>query len=101
MAQNMVLSQPYLNAQFQNPALVGDGIYDQRIQSNLRTQMFANNNVSNTIVASWDSRFKNNNIDNNNNIRGNIIFSVLLTGRICCISILRSSSVVNARIIGG
>jgi hypothetical protein len=66
MAQNMVLSQPYLNAQFQNPALVGDGIYDQRIQSNLRTQMFANNNVSNTIVASWDSRFKNNNIDNNN-----------------------------------
>ncbi|MEI6586931.1 MAG: hypothetical protein WCL56_12645 [Sediminibacterium sp.] len=66
MAQNMVLSQPYVNAQFQNPALVGDGIYDQRIQSNLRTQMFANNNVSNTIVGSWDSRFKNNDIDNIN-----------------------------------
>lgn len=65
-AQNMVLSQPYVNAQFQSPALVGDGVYQQRIQSNLRTQMFGINNVANTIVVSWDSRVKNNNIDNNN-----------------------------------
>jgi hypothetical protein len=65
MAQNMVLSQPYLNAQFQNPALVGDGIYDQRIQSNLRTQMFGSNNVSSTIVAGWDSRFKSKVAENN------------------------------------
>lgn len=62
----MVLSQPYVNAQFQSPALVGDGMYQQRIQSNLRTQMFGNMNVANTIVVSWDSRVKNNSIDNNN-----------------------------------
>ena len=66
IAQNMLLSQPYVNAQFQNPALVGDGIYDQRIQSNLRTQIFANNNIANTIVGSWDSRFKNNDTENSN-----------------------------------
>lgn len=66
MAQNMVLSQPYVNAQFQSPALVGDGLYDQRIQSNLRTQMFNNNNVSSTIVVGWDSRFKSKGVENNN-----------------------------------
>jgi len=65
MAQNMVLSQPYVNAQFQSPSLVGDGQYDQRIQSNLRTQMFNNNNVSSTIVAGWDSRFKTKDVENN------------------------------------
>ena len=65
MAQNMVLSQPYVNAQFQSAALVGDGQYDQRIQSNLRTQMFNNNNVSSTIVAGWDSRFKSKDAENN------------------------------------
>ena len=55
-----------MNAQFQSPALVGDGMYQQRIQSNLRTQIFGNMNVANTIVASWDSRIKNNSVDNNN-----------------------------------
>jgi hypothetical protein len=65
MAQNMVLSQPYVNAQFQSPSLVGDGQYDQRIQSNLRSQMFNNNNVSSTIVAGWDSRFKTKDVENN------------------------------------
>lgn len=65
MTQNMVLSQPYVNAQFQSPSLVGDGQYDQRIQSNLRSQMFGNNNVSSTIVAGWDSRFKSKDVENN------------------------------------
>jgi len=62
----MVLSQPYVSAQFLSPALVGDGMYDQRIQSNLRTQMFNNQNVARTIVAGWDSQIKNNNVDNHN-----------------------------------
>ena len=66
MAQNMVLSQPYLNAQFLSPALVGDGLFAQRIQSNLRTQMFNNQNVATTIVAGWDSQIKNNNVENHN-----------------------------------
>ena len=61
----MVLSQPYVNAQFQSPALVGEGQYDQRIQSNLRTQMFNNINVSSTIVAGWDGRFKSKVAENN------------------------------------
>jgi type IX secretion system PorP/SprF family membrane protein len=65
MAQNMVLSQPYVNAQFLSPALVGDGQYDQRIQSNLRSQMFGAINVSSTIVAGWDSRFKSKDVENN------------------------------------
>ncbi len=62
----MVLSQPYLNAQFLSPALVGDGLYQQRIQSNLRTQMFNNQNVATTIVAGWDSQIKNNTVENHN-----------------------------------
>lgn len=61
----MVLSQPYVNAQFQSPSLVGDGQYDHRIQSNFRSQMFGNINVSSTIVAGWDSRFKSKDVENN------------------------------------
>jgi hypothetical protein len=55
-----------MNAQYLSPALVGDGIFEHRIQSNIRTQMFANNNVSNTIVVSWDSHLRKEYNETNN-----------------------------------
>ncbi len=55
----IVLSQPYMNSQFLSPATVGNGIYEQRIQSNLKSQFLDGNNLYRTLVSGWDSRFKN------------------------------------------
>jgi len=57
--QGIVLSQPYISAQFLSPATVGNGIYEQRIQSNLKSQFLDGNNLYRTLVSGWDSRFKN------------------------------------------
>jgi type IX secretion system PorP/SprF family membrane protein len=57
--QGIVLSQPYINAQFLSPATVGNGIYEHRIQSNLKSQFLDGNNLYRTLVSGWDSRLKN------------------------------------------
>ena len=57
--QGIVLSQPYISAQFLSPATVGNGIYEQRIQTNLKSQFLDGNNLYRTLVSGWDSRFKN------------------------------------------
>jgi type IX secretion system PorP/SprF family membrane protein len=57
--QGIVLSQPYISSQFLSPATVGNGIYEQRIQTNLKSQFLDGNNLYRTLVSGWDSRFKN------------------------------------------
>jgi hypothetical protein len=57
--QGIVLSQPYISSQFLSPASVGNGNYEQRIQSNLKSQFLDGNNLYRTLVSGWDSRFKN------------------------------------------
>lgn len=57
--QGIALSQPYINSQFLSPANVGNGNYEQRIQSNLKSQFLDGNNLYRTLVSGWDSRFKN------------------------------------------
>lgn len=57
--QGIVLSQPYMSSQFLSPASVGNGNYEQRIQSNLKSQFLDGNNLYRTLVSGWDSRFKN------------------------------------------
>jgi type IX secretion system PorP/SprF family membrane protein len=57
--QGIVLSQPYISSQLLSPATVGNGIYEQRIQSNLKSQFLDGNNLYRTLVSGWDSRFKN------------------------------------------
>ena len=66
-AQNLILSQNYASAQFLSPATVGTGVYKQRIQSNMRTQLFNNNSLFRTIIAGWDTRLnKGGDIENQN-----------------------------------
>lgn len=57
--QGIVLSQPYISAQLLNPGSVGNGVYDQRIQTNLKSQFLDGNNLYRTLISGWDSRFKN------------------------------------------
>lgn len=64
--QDIILSQPYTASQFLSPASVGGGVYQQRIQANMRTQMFEGANLYNTVVAGWDTRFKKNDEEQNN-----------------------------------
>jgi type IX secretion system PorP/SprF family membrane protein len=64
--QGIVLSQPYISAQLLSPASVGNGIYEQRIQSNLKSQFLDGNNLYRTLVSGWDSRFKNTDPDQKN-----------------------------------
>jgi type IX secretion system PorP/SprF family membrane protein len=56
-AQDFVLSQPFASAQYLSPASVGNGVFDQRIQSNLRTQSIDGSNFARNIVVGWDRRF--------------------------------------------
>jgi type IX secretion system PorP/SprF family membrane protein len=57
--QGIVLSQPFVASQFLSPATVGNGVYEHRIQSNLKSQFLDGNNLYRTLVSGWDSRFKN------------------------------------------
>jgi len=64
--QGIVLSQPYISSQFLSPATVGNGIYEHRIQTNLKSQFLDGNNFYRTLVSGWDSRFKNADSDQEN-----------------------------------
>jgi type IX secretion system PorP/SprF family membrane protein len=56
-AQDFVLSQPFASAQFLSPASVGNGIYDQRIQTNFRSQSIGGSNYGRNIVVGWDRKY--------------------------------------------
>ena len=58
-AQGPVMSQPFSVNQYLSPAAVGNGDYFQRVQGNLKTQSILGVNTYKTIVAGWDTRFKN------------------------------------------
>jgi type IX secretion system PorP/SprF family membrane protein len=59
-AQDFVLSQPFTAAQYLSPAMVGNGVYDQRIQSNFRTQSIGGLNYARNIVVGWDRKYNRN-----------------------------------------
>lgn len=63
IAQDPFLSMEQMAAQFMSPAAVGNGIYGQRLQTNLRAQFVNGNNLYHTIASGWDTRFKNKNPD--------------------------------------
>lgn len=56
-AQDPVFSQPFVAAQFLSPASVGSGGYENRFQSNTRSQFIGGNNLYRTIAVGWDTRF--------------------------------------------
>ena len=64
--QGIVLSQPYMSVQQLSPAVAGNGVYAQRIQSNLKSQFLDGNNLYRTLVSGWDSRLKNTDPENVN-----------------------------------
>ncbi len=82
IGQDIILSQPYAASQFLSPASVGSGVYQQRIQANMRTQMFDGVNLSNTFVAGWDTRLRQKEEEQNNyiGIGTNIISDRLIGG---------------------
>lgn len=57
--QDLVFSQPYTISQLANPGVVGTGLYQQRVQSDLRSQFVGNNNLYSTIAVGWDTKIKN------------------------------------------
>ena len=56
-AQDFVLSQPFAAAQYLSPASVGNGVFDQRIQSNFRTESIGGSNFARNIVVGWDRKY--------------------------------------------
>jgi len=83
-AQDFVLSQPFTAAQYLSPAMVGNGVYDQRIQSNFRTQSIGGANFARNIVIGWDRKYNRKAIDQANylGIGGQIISEQLMNGLI-------------------
>ena len=83
-AQDFVLSQPFAAAQYLSPAMVGNGVYDQRIQSNFRTQSIGGLNYARNIVVGWDRKYNRNAVEQANylGIGGQIISEQLLNGLI-------------------
>jgi type IX secretion system PorP/SprF family membrane protein len=81
-AQEIILSQPYTAAQFLTPASVGNGLYDQRIQSNFRSQSIGGFNIAKTIVVGWDRKYNRSNEEGSNylGIGGQIISEQLMNG---------------------
>ena len=81
-AQEIVLSQPFAAAQFLTPASVGNGVYDQRIQSNFRSQSIGGLNLAKTIVVGWDRKYNRNTQEQSNylGIGGQIISEQLMNG---------------------
>ncbi len=59
-AQDPVLSQVYNAAQFLSPASVGSGMYEHRIQANLRSQFMNGNSMYKTNVLGWIRGLKTN-----------------------------------------
>ena len=62
-AQDFVLSQPFAAAQYLSPASVGNGVFDQRIQSNFRTESIGGSNFSRNLVVGWDRKYNRNAIN--------------------------------------
>jgi len=81
-AQEIVLSQPFAAAQFLTPASVGNGVFDQRIQSNFRSQSIAGLNFAKTLVVGWDRKYNRKAEDRSNylGIGGQIISEQLMNG---------------------
>ncbi len=59
-AQDFVLSQPFTAAQYLSPASVGNGVYDQRIQSNFRNESIGGSNYGRNLVVGWDRKYNRN-----------------------------------------
>jgi len=81
-AQEIFLSQPFAAAQFLTPASVGNGVFDQRIQSNFRSQSIAGLNFAKTLVVGWDRKYNRKALDQSNylGIGGQIISEQLMNG---------------------
>ena len=65
-AQDVTFSQPYNTSQLSNPAIVGTGMYNQRIKSELRSQFFDGNNIFSTVAIGWDTKMSRKNTEVNN-----------------------------------
>jgi type IX secretion system PorP/SprF family membrane protein len=83
-AQDFVLSQPFTAAQYLSPASVGNGVFDQRIQSNFKTQSIGGLNYARNLVVGWDRKYNRNASEQANylGIGGQIISEQLLDGLI-------------------
>ena len=83
-AQDFFLSQPFAAAQFLSPASVGNGVFDQRIQSNFKTQSIGGSNYARNLVVGWDRKYNRNASEQANylGIGGQIISEQLLDGLI-------------------
>ncbi len=83
-AQDFVLSQPFTAAQYLSPASVGNGVFDQRIQSNFKTQSIGGSNYARNLVVGWDRKYNRNASEQANylGIGGQIISEQLLDGLI-------------------
>ena len=81
-AQEIVLSQPFAAAQFLTPASVGNGVFDQRIQSNFRSQSIGGFNFAKTIVVGWDRKYNRSALEQSNyiGIGGQVISEQLMNG---------------------
>lgn len=81
-AQEIILSQPFAAAQFLTPASVGNGVFDQRIQSNFRSQSIAGLNFAKTLAVGWDRKYNRKAQDQSNylGIGGQIISEQLMNG---------------------
>lgn len=80
--QEIILSQPFAAAQFLSPASVGNGVFDQRIQSNFRSQAIGGTNFARTIVIGLDRKFNRSVREQSNylGIGGQIISEQLMNG---------------------
>jgi hypothetical protein len=65
-AQDFVLSQPFAAAQYLSPASVGNGVFDQRIQSNFRTESIGGTNYARNLVVGWDRKYNRRSLDQSN-----------------------------------
>ena len=65
-AQDFVLSQPFAAAQYLSPASVGNGVFDQRIQSNFRTESIGGTNFARNLVVGWDRKYNRRSLDQTN-----------------------------------
>jgi len=83
-AQDFFLSQPFTAAQYLSPASVGNGLYDQRIQSNIRNESIGGSSYARNLVVGWDRKYNRNAAEQANylGIGGQIISEQLLDGLI-------------------
>ena len=58
-AQEPSFSQAFSLSQFLNPASVGDGLFQNRVQSNIRSQNLMGNSLAKTVFIGWDTHIDN------------------------------------------